>query len=618
MQDSFRIPTFRQFLRLPSILDTRERIALLAGIVAFVVGVALAGTGWYREQTVLQPAVGGTYVEGLLGEPRFVNPLFASANDVDADLVRLLYTGLFRFDEYGAVVPDLAERHEVTTDGKTVTVTLREGVRWHDGANLTADDVVFTIHLIQDVAAASPLRSAFRGVTVERVDERTVKFAIDRPLAVFLSALTVGILPQHLWSDTPPAHLPLAELNLRPIGTGPYRFVGLTKDRRGSVRSYTVERYAGVHRTPPLLERVTFRFAPDTDQLIAALNSREIDGIGTLIPVPPDALARRDIVRYPIRIPSSSAVFLNEKRAPALRELAVRRALSIAVDRRSLIANVLNGGGEPIGGPLIPGFTGVADPPAPDAFDAEQAATLLDGAKWTRVNPDAFIATRTSAELRKLEDEKKKAGKKKTELAATEEERTAIEARVREELISEQPYYRMKDGDVLDITITTPDAPELSAMAGQVQQWWRSIGIRVRLDTVPLERIRGEVIPNRAYDTLLFSQILGPDPDPFPFWHSSQVRHPGLNLSYFSNRAIDKLLEDARGTLDHEERGKKYAEFQKLLREERPAIFLTTPVLTYVMSSAVHGVRLTQLAQPADRFALMHEWYTETERVWKK
>lgn len=554
-----------------------------------------------------------------------MNPLFASANEVDADLVRLLYAGLFRFDEQGTVVPDLADRSEVSTDGKTVTITLRDGIRWHDGANLTADDVVFTMHLIQDAAAASPLRSAFRGVTVERVDERTVKFAVDRPLAVFLSALTVGILPQHLWADTPPAHLPLAELNLRPVGSGPYRFVGLTKDRRGSVRSYTLERYAGFHRTPALLERVTFRFAPDTDQLIASMNSREIDGIGTLIPLPPNAITRRDVTRYPVRLPSTTAVFLNEKRAPALRDLAVRRAFSLAIDRRAIVANVLNGGGEPIGGPLIPGFSGAADPPPPDAFDAAQAAALLDGAKWNRVDPAAFIAARTSAELRKIETEKKKAGKKKAELAATDEERAAIETRVRGELGPDcadcppQPYYRMNgEGVALEITITTPDIPELAAMAGRVQQQWRAIGVRVRVDTIPLERIRGEVIPNRSYDTLLFSQILGPDPDPFPFWHSSQVRHPGLNLSYFSNRAIDKILEDARGTLDREARGKKYAEFQQQLLAERPAIFLTTPALTYVMSDAVRGVRIAQPAQPADRFALIHEWYTETERVWKR
>jgi len=616
--------TFRQLLRIPRVLTPPERVVLAAGALAVVLGIALMGTAWYRGKTIVQPSVGGTYVEGLLGEPRLVNPLFAPTNEVDQDLTRLLFSGLFRIDDQGAVAPDLAERFEVASDGKAVTVTLRSDLRWHDGANLTADDVVFTIHLIQDSNAGSPLRGAFRGVTAERTDERTVKFSIDRPLAVFLSALTVGILPEHLWSDIPPTHLPLAELNLRPIGSGPYRFVGLTKDRRGSVRSYTLERYDGFHRTSPLLERITFRFFGERDQLIAALNGREIDGIGTLMPIPANGITRRDVTRHAIRLPSTSAVFLNQKRSTVLRDAAVRRALSLAVDRRAVIASILTGAADAIGGPIIPGFTPIADPPASDPFEPDRAAQLLDGAKWVRMDAATLVATRTSSELQKLEAEKKRAGKPRSQRAPTDEERRTIEERVRAEVAPdctgcpELPYFRLSSGTILALTITTPDAPELVAVAERIRDHWRAIGIQTRMDVVPLERIRSEVIPNRAYDTLLFSQILGPDPDPFPFWHSSQVRHPGLNLSYFSNRAIDKLLEDARAALDHEARGKLYAKFQELLAEERPAIFLTTPTLTYAVTDAVRGVRFGALTQPADRFNTIGEWYTETERVWKR
>jgi peptide/nickel transport system substrate-binding protein len=614
---SLRGITLRGLLRLPSVCDTRERVVLLGGLVALIAGIALMGTAWYRGRTEERPTVGGTYVEGLLGEPRLVNPLFASANEVDQDLARLLFSGLFRIDEQGAISPDLAERFEVGQDGKAITVTLRSNIRWHDGAELDSDDVIFTVHLLQDPNSQSPLRGAFRGVTVERVDQATVTFKTDRPLAMFLSALTLGILPEHLWSDIPPTHLPLAELNLRPIGSGPYRFVGLTKDRRGSIRSYTLERYTGFHRTPPLLERITFRFTQEREQLLAQLNGREIDGIGTLISIAADAITRRDVTRHAVKLPSTSAIFLNQKRNDALRDVMVRRALSLGLDRRAIITAASGGVGEPIGGPLIPGFSPVADPPAPDPFEPDRAAQLLDGAKWVRMDTAAFVATRTSAELQKLEVEKKKAGKKRTELAATEEERLAIETRVREELVPEQLVYRMRGGDVLGLTITTPDVPELVGTAERIRDAWRTIGVRTKLEIVPLERIRSEVIPNRAYDALLFSQILGPDPDPFPFWHSSQVRHPGLGLSYFSNRAIDKVLEDARATLDHTVRGEKYAQFQRLLADERPAIFLTTPTLTYAVTSAIRGVRLGSVTQPADRFATIAEWYTDTERVWR-
>ena len=360
---SLRFPTFRQLTRLPMILNTRERIALASGILACIGGITLIVTTWYLGATERRPAVGGTYVEGLVGEPHFVNPLFASANNVDDDLTPLLYSGLFRVDEHGQIVPDLAEQFVIGADQKSVTVTLRSDVRWHDGARLTADDVVFTMHLLQDQNAGSPIRASFRGVTIERTDERTVKFSIDRPFAVFLSALTVGILPEHLWSDIPPTHLALADLNLRPIGTGPYRFVGLTKDKRGSVRSYTIERYSGFHRTSPLLQTITFRFFPDLNQLTAAFNGRDVDGIGTLGAINTAAITRSDATRYPVRLPQTTALFLNQRRNAALRDHATREALNAAVDRHAIIVDVLGGAGEPVGGPLIPGFSPTADPP---------------------------------------------------------------------------------------------------------------------------------------------------------------------------------------------------------------------------------------------------------------
>lgn len=616
------IPSLPQLLALPRILTLRERLLLMGGVLALVVGVSLSITSWYRAATVEQPAIGGTYVEGLLGAPRFVNPLFAPANDVDQDLVRLLYAGLFRIDANGAIVPDLATGFTIADDGKKITVKLRDDARWHDGANITADDVLFTIQRIQSAEASSPLRGSFLGVTVARVDEHTVQFTVERPLAVFLSALTVGILPEHLWIDIPPAHLPLAELNLRPIGSGPFLFVGLTKDRRGQIRSYTLERYAGYHDEPPYLERIVFRFAESEMALLDALERREIDGVGALLPLAGNAVTRSDVVRHAVQLPQTTAVFLNERRQPTLKDVRVRKALSLAVNRATIVAEALGGAGMAIGGPIIPGFAAHASPPEPDAFDPDAAAAILDAAKWERVSTEDAIGLRMKQLLLEREVEKKKAGAKKNELAATDDERAAIATRVQEELAPCAqcrvfPYHRMANGTLLAIELVIPDAPELVAMAAHLADAWGAVGVHVVQQVVPLERVRGERIPNREYDALLFSHILGPDPDPFPFWHSSQVRHPGLNLSYFSNKTIDKLLEDARATLNTEERATKYGEFQERLLEERPAIFLVTPRYTYAVADAVRGMALSQLTQAADRFASVTAWYTDVQRVWK-
>lgn len=620
----FRIPTRSQFLRFPLVLTTRERFAFAGSVLTIIAGFVVLGLGWYRNATAAQPAIGGTLIEGVLGEPRFINPLFAPTNEVDADLVRLLYAGLFRIDDHGALVPDLAETSAISADGKSLTVTLRKNLRWHDGAEITADDAVFTIHLIQDANVGSPLRGSFRGITVERVDEQTIRFTTERPLAVFLSALTVGVLPEHLWSDIPPSHLPLAELNIRPIGSGPYRFIGFTKDRRGTLRSYTLEQYPGYHANPAHIERLTMRFFTDRDELLHAFNTREIDSIGTLLTIAPGMITRNDAQSYPVTLPQTTAIFLNQKRNAALKDVTVRRALSLAIDRAVLIRAMFNGQGTPIGGPIIPGFEDRAAPATPDDVARDAAATALDGAKWERVDTETYAARRTKAELLALEITKQKAGKKRSELAATTEERATIDARVHAELTGScagcapQPYFRLRTGEPLAIALTVPDAPEFVAAADSIRDAWRAIGVRVTIDAVPLDRLRSDIIPTRGYDALLFSQILGADPDPFPFWHSSQIRAPGLNLSYFSDKQIDTLLEDARGLLDRDARAAKYATFQTRLAAERPAIFLATPTLAYVVTNAIHGVRLDRLAQPSDRFATITEWYTTTKRIWKE
>ncbi|MDO8462672.1 MAG: peptide ABC transporter substrate-binding protein [bacterium] len=614
---ALRVPTLAKLTRLPSVLKGRERLTFITGVFVLILGGTLAVTGWYWGATTVVPAVGGTYIEGLLGAPRFVNPLFASANDVDRDIVQLVYAGLFRADASGAIVPELASGYTTSDDGTEITVELREDARWHDGALVTADDVLFTVRLLQHSDVASPLRGSFRGVEAVRIDDRTVRFTIERPLAIFLSALTVGLLPEHRWIDIPPAHLPLAELNLRPIGAGPYRFMGLTKDPQGMIRSYALNRYDGYHAGAAYLEHITFKFYEREDALQAAFATREVDGIGTLLPLREDVPKRSDAVVRTVQLPQTTAVFLNAKRSTALTEIRVREALSLVIDRTAFIAETLHGAGTPIGGPIIPGFATTANPPAPDAVDPDAAAALLDRAGWKRTETEETIALRTKQLLLELEIAKKKEGKKTAELSATDEERAKVTEQVQAEIAPEQPYYRLSSGQPLTIELVTPNAPELIGMAEFIRRAWQQIGVTVTLSVMPLDRVRGEVIPNREYDALLFSQILGPDPDPFPFWHSSQVRHPGLNLSYFSNKEIDKLLEDARAMFDHEERGRAYAEFQERLHAVRPAIFLVTPTLSYPMVDTVRGVELGQLTQPADRFATVTEWYTETERRWR-
>ena len=148
-------------------------------------------------------------------------------------------------------------------------------------------------------------------------------------------------------------------------------------------------------------------------------------------------------------------------------------------------------------------------------------------------------------------------------------------------------------------------------------QQWEKIGAAVNVIVVDPSVIQNEYIRPRQYEALLFGQILGADPDPFAFWHSSRKKDPGLNLALYNNQKADKILEDARQSLDLEFRQQKYVDFQKLLLEDMPAVFLYSPYYIYPVNNKVKGIEIEKLALPSYRFSQIEKWYVRTARIEK-
>ena len=276
--ESSRVPRIRQLRYVSRILSTTERKIALAAFIAFIF-TSIGGFGYLAySRTVRVPVIGGTLTEALVGEPKYINPVDAPANDVDRDLVALVFSGLFRMNGMDPI-PDMAEKYSWSQDGKTLTVNIRQDARFHDGQDVTADDVLFTIDSIQDPARTSPLAARFRGIKAIIVDAKTIQFVLEQPDIGFLTALTVGVLPQHVWEDIPPANARLADLNIKPIGSGPYRFKSFTRDSKGSIRSYTLElfnQYAGVK---PFIQTIVFQFFNNRKLAEDALKADLVDSL---------------------------------------------------------------------------------------------------------------------------------------------------------------------------------------------------------------------------------------------------------------------------------------------------------------------------------------------------
>lgn len=559
-----RFPSFGQLRYLKEFLSKRERrtLAALLGIAA--VGLLFLGGRLVARHIELVAKPGGEYVEAIVGQPRFINPLLATTN-VDLDLSRLVFSGLTRLAADGSFVPDLAERVEVSEDKKTYTVTLRSDARWHDGENVTADDVSFTYQTLQDPRFLSPHAALYRNVTALKIDDRTIRFSLKDPATTFPALLAFGIVPEHLFLDVQPANFALTEFNLRPVGSGPFSFSSLTKNNRtGEVRSFELIRNETYYSARPNLERFTVRFYPTEEEARNAFADGKVLGFSGATSTDALELAdRSDVTVHRLPIAQTVAVFLSNRHAP-FKAKEVRRALVLAADRERILREAGHGLGELTDTTAIPGLAGVRDGLPHTGFDPAAANDLLEQAGWKRGGDG----------------------------------------------------IRRKGNDVLQLTLTTADQTDYHRAAEILKENWDAIGVKVELQTVDVNRVTKDIIRPRNYQALLYAEVLGQTRDPFPFWHSTQVNDPGFNLSIFINKDVDRFLEEARQA-SPENRLAKYRDVQRILADELPAVFLYRMDYPHVSREKLRGVAETPIVLSADRFASVEEWYVKTRLQWK-
>jgi len=597
-------PTLKQLKYLPTVLNQKQLLTFRVAAGLMAVGlIALIGNFYFRNFIPVAVS-GGEYSEGLIGAPQYINPLLSQTNDVDADVVRLVFSGLLKYDENLKLVADLAKDWQVSEDKKTYTFTLKDNLKWQDGESLTADDVVFTYESIKDSEFKSPLLISFRGVEVQKVDEKTIKFVLPEPYTSFLELTTTGIIPLHIWGDIPAVNANLTEYNLKPIGSGPWEFKSLTKDKLGNIKTYTLVPNPDYAGSQGYLQKLTFKFYPDFMSAIEALKNHSVDGISFLPKNnKKDLQGNRSLNLIAFDLPQYTAVFFNQKQNEALKNKNVRQALALSIDKTKILAEALQLEGQIIDGPIFPYPINLPDDKK-IAFNQDEANKLLDEAGWKRLTKEEY---QTLINAKKENDSAE---------ASTTDATSTPEQTEPKEVDENQNFYRQKDDKILEISIVTVDQSENTKAAELVRDAWQAIGVKTNLQIVSGGNIVREVIKPRGYEVLLFGIIVGSNADPTPFWHSSQVQDPGLNLSQFSNRETDKLLEDAKKTEDLEKQKKDYEQFQEILASELPAIFLYSPTYTYAINKKIKGVNTERILTPADRFNNIQNWYTKTKRIW--
>lgn len=639
-------PSWKQWKQLPRALTKFDKFALILFII-LLVGSALSLVSYYTfKNTVPQPAQGGTFTEGMVGQPRFINPVYVSSNDVDRSLVQLTFSGLMQY-EGGEIVPDLAESYH-TDEGKVWTVTLKENIFWQDGKPITAEDVVFTVNVLQDSEYKSPQRINWVGVKASKVSPRKIKFELDSPYPQFLENLTLKIIPKHVWEDIQPADFSLSSYNLKPVGCGPYQ-VKEVDQQNDHINSLTLTRNPYYHEQP-YLNKINFNFYTNESQLIEAAKKEKVDGLSLTTSTDLDGFKT-----HQFSLPRYFAVFFNPDQSEILEKKEVRRALNYATDRQSIINQVLDGQGNTCYSPTLPSIFGFEEPDENYSFNLEKARKILKEAGYTDSNDDGIREKTEAKEFefsQRLENGMesssveelqkclvKEVGYKQENVTGyfgnkTKQAVTDFQEKYKEDVL--QPYNlqsgtgivgestRKKLNQVcfeqstspLSIKLTLVDQPEMKQVAETLQQQWKKAGVKMEINSVALSELKTKHIKTRNYESLLFGQSLGIEPDFYSFWHSSQAKDPGLNLAKFDSEEADELLSEARKTLDDGKRSENYEKFQRILLESAPAVFLYNPNYTYYTTS-VKGVHSSLIANPAHRFNSAKEWYLNTKKIWK-
>ncbi len=522
---------------------------------------------------VTVPAHGGSLTEGIIGAPRFINPVLA-ISDSDRDLTALVYSGLLRARPEGGYIPDLAENYTISPDGKTYTVVLRKNAIFQDGTPVTADDVVFTIAKTQDAVLKSPERADWSGVTVQKVDANTLTFTLSQAYAPFIDNLTLGILPEHLWQDVSDDEMSYSTLNNKPVGSGPFAVTGVTYTASGVPASYELSAFSHYTLGQPYLDHITLRLYQKEDAVVTALKSGEIESASG---ISPESLATFDghaVDRSPLN--RVFGVFFNQNQSEVLRDATVRDALNSAINRDDLVAKVLGGYGVPLTGPIPPDVlpnihSGATATSSTDALALKARETLIN-AGW-QAGPGGYLQKTT--------------GSGKSTKTTT-----------------------------LAFSLATGDVPELRAAAEYVRAAWQKAGADVTVQVYNQGDLSQNVIRPRKYDALLFGEVLGRELDLFAFWDSSQRIDPGLNIALYANAAADKTLEQLRQTSDDGTRATLFAQFTADVTADTPAVFLYAPDFVYSVPNDLAGVTLGRIETPSDRFLSAYHWYRETDHVW--
>jgi peptide/nickel transport system substrate-binding protein len=525
------------------------------------------------------PEKGGVLTEGIIGTPKFINPIISVSN-ADKDLTSLIYSGLTTQNTDGEIIPNLAERFEVSEDNLEYRFFLKENIVFHDKTPITTDDVIFTVIKIQDPVLKSSKRATWQDVVIEKINDKEILFKLNEPKSDFLQQTDFGILPKHIWENITSQDFSLSKFNTEPIGSGPFELKSIKKDKLDIPVSYTLVPFKNYSLGEPFIEKVIFKFAKNEDELLDMFESKKINSISSISPNLAAKISDDKSNFITLPLPRIFGVFLNPTESPALNDKNVRQALNIATPKEFLIENILFNFAEQINSPLpihLQNF---------DTLNSNESELGKDKTEYT-----------TSGRIERAKQILEESGWEKND---------------------DGIYISEKDDELimLSVSISTGNVPELIQMAEEIKKSWQQVGVNIELKIFETSDLNQNVIRPRNFESLLFGIVVNKPSDLYSFWHSSQREDPGLNITNYANITTDNILEKFKnGTSDNITND--LLNFQNEIYTDNPAIFLYSPKFIYILPNTLKGVGIKKVHTTSDRFINIHEWFIETNQVWE-
>jgi peptide/nickel transport system substrate-binding protein len=531
----------------------RIPLVLMSLIVVIFMTSFSAGAGPKKESV----PNGGSLSYGEYGRPATLDPI-TSNEMISLRLTELIFNGLVGINEKQEIVPELAERWERSSDGRTYTFYLRKDVMWHpregeEPKPFTAEDVIFTYKIMMHPKTITPLKVRYEFIdTVEKLNDYTVKFTLKRPILNALAKFSFKVIPKHGPSNT--TYLTRDDAFVQnPIGTGPYMLKNITAEREIILAAND-----NYFKGRPHIDKIVAKPFADQNIMTQALMFNAIDMIVLVNPRDiPEIQGDKRFILQPYNALSYSFFGYNV-RNPVLADKRVRKAFTYAVNRQEMLDSFFNSQGTIISGPFAPGSWAYNLDVQPLPFDPQKATELLQEAGFTK-GADGFM---------------------------------------------------QKDGKKLELSLKVPIEKESEAVKRVVlafKNYLKNIGVDIKVEFKEWQAWKEDVFLEHDFDVVFASWVFDDSADISSLFHSGEIGPWKNNFGGYSNPEVDGLINESKLTLDHEKRRTINRKLHAILADENPYTFLWT-----LTNYAAYHKKVRHVAiHPYKFFSYADEWFIE-------